>query len=250
MIGLIITLGLGLFIVLGAGIVFLSKNNQKFIDFTLSLAFTVMLILLVTDLFPEAYELVGSIVPWNEGIFYIIGSVIGGFLVLLLLDQWIPDHEDEPDTKKEVSDNLVHIGLVSSIALVLHNVIEGMAIYMVTQNNIQAGIMASVGVGLHNIPLGMVIASTFYQSNKNRKKTMGAITAISLSTFIGGFIVYCLNVEIPVIVEAMTLALTSGMLIYIMLMELLPKMIHTKNKKEIVYGFILGFLLLLVTLFI
>ena len=46
------------------------------------------------------------------------------------------------------------------------------------------------------------------------------------------------------------LALTLGMLCYIVVMELYPRIIKTSNKKVTVAGFITGILLLVITLFI
>ena len=58
--GLILTLLLGIFIVVGAVIVFVTKNNDKFVQFSISLAFSVMLMLLAIDLVPEAYEVIDT----------------------------------------------------------------------------------------------------------------------------------------------------------------------------------------------
>ena len=54
--GLLLTLLLGIFIIIGAIIVFITKNNDKFIEFSISLACGVILMLITTHLLPEAYE--------------------------------------------------------------------------------------------------------------------------------------------------------------------------------------------------
>lgn len=248
--GLLLTLALGIFIILGAIIVFLTKNNDKFVQFSISLAFGVMVMLILFDLLPEAYEIIdnGNVI---YNIFYIlIGGTIG-FILLKILDCFIPDHDDDPDDDSDDDKNLKHIGLVSSIALVIHNIVEGMAIYLLVTSDLKAGLMASIGVGLHNIPLGMVIASTFYRSNQDKKKTMLIIFGISLSTFIGGLFIYLFNLSnIMDLLESISLTLTIGMLSYILIMELLPKIIHSKNKKITVSGIGLGIILLIIALFI
>lgn len=248
--GLLFTLLLGIFIVIGAIIVFLFKNNKKFTLFSISLAFGVMSMLVLIDLLPEAFEVVntGNMI---YNVIYITVGVAIGFMLLKILDYFIPDHHDDLDTHKDDDKNLHHIGLVSSIALVIHNVVEGMAIYLLITNDLKAGLMACVGVGLHNIPLGMVIASTFYKSNKSIKKTMFIIIGIALSTFIGGLTIYLFNLSsIMELLESITITLTIGMLIYILIMELLPKVIHTNDKKITICGIVLGILLLVATLFI
>lgn len=248
--GLLLTLLLGLFIIIGAVIVFVTKNNDKFIQFSISLAFSVMLMLIAIDLLPEAYEVIDTGNNIYNIIYILVGAAIG-FILLKILDNFIPDHDDDPNTSSDDLKNLKHIGLVSSIALVIHNIVEGMAIYLLVSSDIKTGIMACIGVGLHNIPLGMVIASTFYKSNQNKKKTLLIILGISLSTFIGGLIIFLFPLtNILGYIEGISLTLTTGMLLYILIMELLPKVINYKNKKITISGIITGIVLLLVTLLI
>lgn len=248
--GLLLTLLLGLFIILGASIVFITKNNDKFIQFSISLAFGVILMLILTDLIPEAYEVVDSGSIIYDTLYIIIGASIG-FILLKILDNFVPDHDDDLNTELDDNKNLKHIGMVASIALVIHNIVEGMAIYLLVNSDLKAGLMACIGVGLHNIPLGMVISSAFYKANKNKKNTILIILGISLSTFVGGLLIFFLPFEnIMELIEKISLTLTLGMLLYILIMELLPKVIHTKEKKITVIGITLGILLLIISLFI
>lgn len=248
--GLLLTFILGIFIILGAGIVFLTKNNDKFVEFSISLAFGVMMMLIAIDLLPEAYEAIDSGSVIYNILYIMIGAAIG-FLLLKILDHFIPDHDDDHATNQDDDKNLKHIGFVSSIALVIHNIVEGMAIYLLVTTDLRAGLMACIGVGLHNIPLGMVIASTFYKSNQSKRNTMFIILGISLSTFVGGLFIYIFHLSsIMELLESISLTLTIGMLFYILIMELFPKIIYSSDKKVTVSGILLGILLLVITLFI
>ncbi len=248
--GLLFTLLLGIFILMGAFIVFVSKNNNKFIQFSVSFAFGVILMLISIDLIPETYETIDT----GNGIYNILYIIVGaaiGFLFLKILDTFIPDHEDDIETTEDDERNFRHLGLVSSIALVLHNLVEGMAIYLLVNSDLKAGILASIGVGLHNIPLGMMIASFFYKASNSKKKTFLYLFGISLSTFIGGLAIYFFpSGKVLDLVEGISLCLTLGMLVYILLLELLPKVIHQENKKITKLGIFLGILLLLFTIFL
>lgn len=244
--GLLITLILGLFIVVGALIVFLTNNNNKFITFSISLAFSVMFMLLVVDLLPEAYEVLSVNYNNLSVCIIILICILIGLTLLKLLDLFIPDHDDDLTTTKDDNDNLKHIGLISSIALVLHNIIEGMAIYGITTTSLKAGLLVSIGVGLHNIPLGMIITSTIYKSKKNKTNTILMILGISLSTFIGGLIMFLVGSYITDLLLGIFLGITAGMLVYIVFFELLPKIIHTKYKNITLLGIVFGILLLLV----
>lgn len=245
--GLLFTLILGIFIIIGSLITIFSKNNNKFITFSISLAFSVIMMLIAIDLIPEIYELIDSGNIIYNLLYILIGGSIG-FLILKILDHFIPDHDDDLSTHEDDEKNYKHIGLVTAIALIIHNIVEGMAIYLLVTSDLKAGILASIGVGLHNIPLGMIITSSFYHHDSDRKQTFFIITCIALSTFIGGLLIFTFNLNsILDVLESISLTLTLGMLTYILIMELLPKVIHTDNKKITLIGIITGIILLIIS---
>ena len=88
--GLLATLLLGIFILLGALLALLVKKKDKVADFSIGLALGVIGMLIVTDLLPEIVENL----KLNHIYIFIICTVIGYFL-LKLLDHFIPDHEEE-----------------------------------------------------------------------------------------------------------------------------------------------------------
>ncbi len=236
--GSLISLGLtfvvGTFILIGSLIIIFTKSNQKIISFSLALAFIVMIGLVFFELIFEAIEHLNNI-------FYVLIFVLIGIFILKILDHFIPYHEN---TKEK--ENLYHIGIVSSIALIIHNIIEGMAIYGVALTNIQTGILMALGVGLHNIPMGMVITGTIY--NKNRKKIFLLLTLLMLSTLIGGLFMAFLSYYINEFVLGILLAITLGMLLYISIFELLPKVVNNIKNKTTILGMIMGIIVIIFTL--
>lgn len=245
---LLFTLGTGIFMILGMLIVFLTKNNRKVIDFSIAIAFGVMTMLIFVELLPEAYETMKTCFSFPKNIVFIIGFVALGILSLKILDLFIPDH-DVNQEHTTVSENLFHIGIVSSIALILHNIIEGMAIYSTVTKDYSMGFLIMVGVGLHNIPMGMVITSTLFQANSSKKKTISLVLCIALSTFVGGLIMFFLSGMITDLVLGILLSITLGMLIYIVIFELLEEIIQNRNWKTTFVGIILGIFIFLLTLF-
>ena len=246
--GLLTTLLLGLFIIIGALIAFLIKKKERVVDFSLGLAFSVMVMLILTHMLPETIELLGL-----KHIYLFILFTIIGYMILKLLDNFIPDHDDDGKgmDKHELWENLIHIGVITSVALVLHNIIEGMAVYSTVLSDASLGLAVTIGIGFHNIPLGMVIAGTFYQSNENISKTILSILLVSLSTFAGGLIMFFLGLtEISPIISGILLAVTLGMLIFIAFTELLPRIKNTKNKIVTTVGIIVGIIIQLIALFI
>ena len=249
---LFLTFFLGLFILLGTWIVFLTKNNEKFISFSLSLAFGVVISLSFFELLPESYEHLKENNDVLTAIFFFSLFLLIGMVILKILDYFIPHHaldEGHHHSQKEHMHHLYHISIVSSVTLILHNIIEGMAIFGTASSSISLGILIGLGVGLHNIPMGMIIASTFYKSSGNKQKTMWMSFVISISTFIGGLSMFLLKDFMKQdFILGILLSLTFGMLLYIVLFELLGQVVHTKNKKETTLGFILALFLFILNL--
>lgn len=246
--GLLTTLLLGVFIIIGALVAFLIKRKERVVDFSLGLAFGVIVMLILTHMLPETIELLGL-----KYIFIFLIFTILGYMMLRLLDNFIPDHDDDGKgmDKEELKENLIHIGVITSIALVLHNVIEGMAVYSTVLSDASLGLAVTLGIGFHNIPLGMVIAGTFYQSNENIYKSILSILFVSLSTFAGGLIMFFLGLSsISPIISGILLSVTLGMLIFISMTELLPRIKNTKNKKVTYLGITIGVIIQLIALFI
>lgn len=243
--GLFITLALGLFILLGSVIVFVTKNSNKVVNFSISMAFGVMICLGLFELLPEALEHMqeGS-KAWQP---LLIGFTVVGVLLLGILDKFVPDHDLMDQSEKEINENLHHIGIVASIALILHNIIEGMAIFSTVSTNMNMGLMMCIGVGLHNIPLGMVITSTIYKYNKSIKKTIGASILISISTFLGGVIMYFISNMITPLTLGILLSITLGMILYIVLLELLPHVLEHKKESTTLVGVGVGILVLFIS---
>ena len=244
-IGLLITFLLGLFIVIGALVAFLANKKQKITDFSLGLAFSVIIMLIILDLIPEVIEHLGMSYIWLFLIFVILG-----YGLLRLLDHFVPDHHDSTSmTKKEANDNLAHIGLISSIALVIHNIVEGMAVYTTVLTSVTTGLMLAIGIGFHNLPLGMVIATTFYQGNQPIKKGALVLSVVSLSTLLGGFLSFVLNNQsLPDMTLGSLLSLTLGMLLFILFSELLPRIRKSKYKLERNLGLGIGIVIMLLSL--
>lgn len=246
--GLLTTLLLGVFIIIGALIAFLIKKKERVVDFSLGLAFGVIVMLIVTHMLPETIEMLGT-----KYIFLFLIFTVLGYIILKLLDHFIPDHDDDGKgmDHHELRENLIHIGVITSVALVLHNIIEGMAVYSTVLSDASLGLAVTLGIGFHNIPLGMVIAGTFYQSNENIYKTMLSILLVSLSTFAGGLIMFFLGLtSISPIISGILLSVTLGMLLFISMSELFPRIKNTKNKKVTYTGIAVGIIIQLIAFFL
>lgn len=232
---LLLTLISGLFFLLGIIVYRLTKHKNTVASMSMGCALVVIVGLIFGDLLPELLEF---------GKWWIFIFVVLGLVILVLIDKLIPhhhhDHKEHDEETKEHQGHLEHIGTITLIALLLHNMIEGMALYSVTLNDLKSGVLMMVGIGLHNIPFGFQIAN--YTQNK---KNYFLLTLLILSGFIGGLL-FSLCGGINPFIEAIIIALTMGMLLQILLFELLPEVSRNIKKKETIYGIIIGVVLILI----
>lgn len=228
-----ITLLSGLSFFIGYLITKLIKDEKKLITFSVGFSFTIILGLIFTDLLPECLE-------FTNNKLIILGFVILGILLLKVLDLFIPDHEHEHTKKK---DHMEHIGLISTLALFIHNVIEGTAIYTATLSSISIGLFTSLGVSFHNIPLGIQISSLV----RSKKEKLTLLTILSLSSILGVIILKLFKITLTSYISGILISITLGMLIYIAFFELLCEVKENIKKKELLIGIITGIVLIIVS---
>lgn len=252
-VALLLTLLVGLFILLGSFIGLNYKDNKRFTDFSISVAFGVIISLILFELLPETFEVLNGEIGVVRTIFVIIILSLIGITLLKLLDLFVPHHEHEVHHKHQHSsdkchnDHLYHIGIMSSIGMIAHNIIEGMSLYLVSSTSLISGILLCIGIGLHNIPMGLVISSTLTSSNFSKNKVLKISLIVSIATFIGGILMFMID-GVNELVEGILLGLTLGMLIYISIFELFHQIYHMKNKKITITGIIIGIILLVISI--
>ena len=90
--GLLTTLLLGIFILIGSVLALIFKRQEKVVEASIGLAFGVIIMLILTELLPEIIHHLGL-----KHIYLFIVFTIVGFVILKALDDYIPDHDDEDD---------------------------------------------------------------------------------------------------------------------------------------------------------
>lgn len=202
-------------------------TNKDLTIFSIGLSFSVLCLLVIFDLIPECVELFDK---WYVCAIY----VVLGIILLKVIDLFLPEHSH---SKK--SSHISHIGFMSFIALIIHNLIESTAIYVNASSDINAGIFMALGVSAHNIPLGIQISSLM---NSN-KKSLILVIGLSMSSVIGALLISLFNVVLNDVVLGILISITLGMLIYIIIFELLHEVKEHIKNKELVYGLIVGVLI-------
>ena len=112
----------GLSTLLGTIFIFLKKDkNKNIIVSSLAFASSVMLTISICDLIPESILLLKSN---NQDIIVIIISFISmivGIIASMLIDKYLPSNNN---------DNLYKVGIISMVAIILHNIPEDCSCYV------------------------------------------------------------------------------------------------------------------------
>lgn len=69
------------------------------------------------------------------------------------------------------------------IAIILHNIPEGIATFLTTSENVELGISLAIAIALHNIPEGISISVPIYFSTNNMKKAIWYTFISGMSEF-------------------------------------------------------------------
>ncbi len=230
----LITLLSGISFFIGYLITVFVKNDKKMVTFAIGFAFSIIIGLCLFDLLPECLELENKLI--------MILCIFGGIGFLKLLDVFIPDHDHESKKK----DHMEHIGLISALALFIHNTVEGVAIYLSCLNSISTGLFMALGVSFHNIPLGIQISSLV----RNKKERIVLLTILTFSSIFGVAIMNLFKINVEGMIGPILISITLGMLIYISMFELLCEIKEHFKKKELKLGLIIGIIVILIGHFI
>lgn len=213
--------------VLGAFVLLLvrskSKNNNKILAICLGFAAGVMLSVAFLDLYPNMLEILQRTYGNKIGTIFSLLSVIIGIMFGFAIDEFVP--HDIYDNKKGVTPHkdLFRVGMVSTIAVALHNFPEGIATFMTGYADITMGFSIALAIAMHNIPEGITIAMPIYYSTKSRRKAIKYTIISGMCEFFGA-IVACIFLK-PFLSEmslGLIFGIVSGIMIYISVEELIP----------------------------
>ena len=244
MISIIITVIAGLFFVIGYFIALNKKDNDNLTAFSIGMAFSVLILLVALDIFPEVKELL------NNKYLYGLISILLGFSIFKIIDLFIPHHNHELEKKHKTHEkHLYHIGIITSLALVIHNIIEGLGIYELANYNLYSGFLMSLGVGLHNLPFGLEITATMQEKNENKRFIRNTIFLLFISTSIGALIGFIFG-SINELFLGLLMSFSIGMILYLLIFELLGEIKESTNKKYSLIGDICGIIIMILTIVI
>ena len=218
------------------------KNKDKIIAASLSFASGVMLCVSITDLIPESINMIRG---YYSGLVVVILSflfILIGVAASCLVDKYLPTINYQ---------SLYRVGIISMLAIILHNIPEGIATFISTTKDTSLGFSLATSIAFHNIPEGISISIPIYYSTRSKFKACGYTFISALSEPLGAVLTYLFLLPfVSDILLGLLFSFIAGIMLQISLTELLPEAISYKESFITKLFFVVGFIFMLLKVFI
>ncbi len=236
-IALLISFIAGMSTILGSFFIFIKpKNKDNFIGSSLAFSGTIMLLISITELIPEGF----IYLDYKYGLFYasfsLIILLIIGNIISVKLSKKIEDYKSQ-------ESKLYKVGILSMIALMIHNLPEGILTFVGSIIDIKLGIRLGISIMMHNIPEGIAIAIPLYYATKSKKKAFKATFISGLTEPIGALLAWSLlSIFTNSVVVSILLLFASSLMINIAVNDILFES-NNYSRKSVISGIILACIL-------
>jgi len=238
MISFIITFIAGISTLIGGLVPFFNINNkEKVILLSLAFAAGIMISISIFDLLPESFSFLLNDYSLINIIFIILLSFFIGIFVFVILDKLLA---------RDV-DNLYRVGIFAMIAIIIHNIPEGIITFILATSDVRLGLLMGVSIALHNIPEGISVMIPIYYGTGSFKKSFLFTLVAGLAEPLGGIVFYFLFKNyINNFILGILFAFIAGVMIYLSFSELLPKSLYYNKHRSTLFAFMVGIIFFLI----
>jgi len=124
---------------------------------------------------------------------------------------------------EEEAGKLSQMGIMTALAIGIHNFPEGLATFLATMEDTALGASLGVAIAIHNIPEGLCVAMPIYYATGSKCKALWWCFLSGITEPIGGIIGFAaLQPVMTPTVFGVIFGLVGGMMVFIVMHELLP----------------------------
>ncbi len=263
LIAFLLTLFAGLSTGIGSALAFFAKRtNTKLLTVSLGFSAGVMIYVSFVEILSKSRSILIEEMGNQIGSFYSATAFFVGIIVIMLIDRLVPSMENphEIRTLESISEiekgdfhlkteRLKKMGIMSAIAIAIHNFPEGLATFIAALQDPALGISISVAIAIHNIPEGIAVSIPLFYALGSRKKAFILSFLSGLAEPLGALIGFLLLMPfLNNIVFGLLFAFVAGIMVFISLDELLPAAEEFGEHHLAIYGLISGMALMAVSL--
>lgn len=257
-------LGLTLFAGLSTGIgsvfAFLTrKTNTKFLSITLGFSAGVMIYVSMVEIFFQAREYLTKELGYVGGTWTTVAGFFGGIFLIAVIDRLIPSYDNPHEMHKlEEMDHcglanknrrLLRTGLLTALAITIHNFPEGLATFTSAIKHPSLGIAIAVAIAIHNIPEGIAVSIPVYCATGSRKRAFFISLLSGLSEPLGALIGFLILMPfLNNVLFGILFAAVAGIMVFISLDELLPTAREYGEHHLSMYGLVGGMMVMAISL--
>ncbi|MEG0806811.1 MAG: zinc transporter ZupT [Alistipes sp.] len=257
LIPLLLTLGAGLATGIGSAIAFFARRtNKRLLSFSLGLSGGVMIYVSMVELFHQAQLTLTDEWGLRIGMTVTVVSFFAGILLIGIIDRLVPSienpheaHSIEEMDHKPHNRKLMRMGLMTALAIGIHNFPEGIATFTTAVDNMNLGFAIAVAIAIHNIPEGIAVSIPIYYATGSRRKAFKLSLLSGLAEPVGALLAWLLLMPFmtPTLMGCM-LALVAGIMVFISIDELLPAAREYGEPHLSIYGVVAGMAMMAVSL--
>ena len=253
----LLTLGAGLATGIGSAVAFFAKRtNRRLLSFSLGLSGGVMVYVSFVELFAQAGAALSEVWPGRMGQFLTVAAFFAGILSIGIIDRIVPSVENpheahlvEEMKRRPHNPKLMRMGLVTALAIAIHNFPEGIATFTAAMDNRTLGVAIAAAIAIHNIPEGIAVSVPVFYATGNRKKAFLLSLLSGLAEPVGALLAGA--VLMPFMAPTLmgcVLAGVAGIMVFISIDELLPAAREYGEAHTAIYGVVSGMALMAVSL--
>jgi ZIP family zinc transporter len=246
----ILTVLAGLSTGIGSAIAFFAKRtNRGFLSGCLGFSAGVMIYVSLVEIFVKAKDALVRVHGDVSGAWITVGGFFGGILLIALIDRVIPAYEnpheahaiEEMDRPAAPDRRLMRMGVLTALAIGIHNFPEGLATFFGALSDPAVGVAIAVAIAVHNIPEGISVSVPIYFATGSRKRAFWFSFLSGLAEPVGAIVGYAvLRPFFSETVFGLLFAGVAGIMVFISLDELLPTAKAYGRGHVAIYGLIGG----------
>jgi ZIP family zinc transporter len=223
---------------------FTRKTNKSLLSFALGFSAGVMIFISMIELYPEAKRSLMLSMSEKNASWVTAGAFFCGMLLIGIIDKLIPSAENPHEIHSEntgPSKELLRVGILTALAIAVHNFPEGLAAFVSALRERPVGISIAAAVAIHNIPEGIAVSILIYYATGSRKKAFVYSALSGLSEPVGALVGYViLRNIITDVMFGVVFAAVAGIMVFISLDELLPASREYGEHHLSIYGLVAG----------
>ena len=241
----------------GGAIVFFSKSiDRRILSVSLGLSAGVMIYVSLVELLPEARDLLSVAHGPKMGMLNAVLAFFAGIVLIAVIDKLVPceDNPHElscPVRPEHDTRRLKRTGVMTALALAIHNFPEGMAAFVSATQSMRLAIPIIAAIAIHNIPEGIAVSMPIYHATGSRKIAMRYALLSGLAEPLGALAAYLILLPfMNDVLQGFLFGGVAGVMIFISLDELLPSAQLYGEHHLSMYGLVFGMAVMAFSLWI